>query len=757
MLDTYTRRDIISLVGAATLFSNINSVSGTFLDNNTSKNAPWPVLGGDPKNKKSKSGEVGPTREISEDWTISLSDYTGKRGSGPITYPSPIIADQTLFIDGNAINIADGTTRWLSDWDATPCYHDGKLITREDDRLVARDSQDGDKIYDRKVSANFLHVSVVGDVLYTGAPNVGSKALLTARNAHTGDVISETTTIEQDEEDAEYYYRVSSSHPPVFSEDTAVLAFHRQYEDSIVWRWMSGSIDLNTEKIQEYPVGTSPAIVDGTLFSADSINRGRDKIFAREVVSGNKQWEYDIRGEITGPAVTRDHVIIGTDEDNSRVISLNPVDGTEQWSTELDPIATPPVIVGSQAIVGSKQGKIISVSLENGNVQWEQDTDHTLHRSSLAVGHGRLVVSGEDGGISVFNDVENTAPDAEIDYDPRTPVTGETVRFDALGSTDEHSIESYEWNFGEGEDFETSGPVVEQTFEAAGDVPVQLRVTDEFGKTDEAGLSVSVVEPDDPPTATFAISPEEPRTGESVTFDASAAVSTDGSIVAYEWEFDDGVSETGETIERTFDDPGEYPVTLRVQDDNGLQSTEQRVVAVVRQRINVLLTGSSVETEVGEVETVTLSITNFLTSDELTAQLLIETPAGVEVRGVRGAEQGSNQYTATATLAPSGQENIQIDLVANDPGNHELTAIVDYFFNANPDDTGRHIEDITISTHATARENDNGNQGNAPDSESDNSFLDEVGSGFNIGSALAGIGSGFYLLKRRLSNNRENK
>lgn len=78
----------------------------------------------------------------------------------------------------------------------------------------------------------------------------------------------------------------------------------------------------------------------------------------------------------------------------------------------------------------------------------------------------------------------------------------------------------------------------------------------------------------------------------STAFDGSLSYDLDGSIVSYTWDLDsrtdsndDGnfindVDATGQTINWTFDEPGEYLVTLTVVDDKGSKATDQLVVSV---------------------------------------------------------------------------------------------------------------------------------------------------------------------------------
>lgn len=79
-----------------------------------------------------------------------------------------------------------------------------------------------------------------------------------------------------------------------------------------------------------------------------------------------------------------------------------------------------------------------------------------------------------------------------------------------------------------------------------------------------------------PPTANFtAICTEL-----TCTFDASTSSDSDGTIVKYDWAFDDVNTGTGLTTTHTYEANGDYTVTLTVTDDQGATDTTQQTVTV---------------------------------------------------------------------------------------------------------------------------------------------------------------------------------
>ncbi|GAB3681922.1 hypothetical protein GCM10028857_06920 [Salinarchaeum chitinilyticum] len=78
----------------------------------------------------------------------------------------------------------------------------------------------------------------------------------------------------------------------------------------------------------------------------------------------------------------------------------------------------------------------------------------------------------------------------------------------------------------------------------------------------------------DSPIATFATS----CSGPICSFDASGSSNPGGAIASYEWEFGDGTTATGQSVEHTYDGAGEYTATLTVTGDGGGTDTAEQTV-----------------------------------------------------------------------------------------------------------------------------------------------------------------------------------
>jgi PKD repeat protein len=164
-----------------------------------------------------------------------------------------------------------------------------------------------------------------------------------------------------------------------------------------------------------------------------------------------------------------------------------------------------------------------------------------------------------------------------------------TASFDGTLSYAAKEIVSYLWNFGDGG--AADGPVVDHNYVQDGAYQVTLTVIDESGLSASATMELQALNP--PPTAGFTYTPKSNMEGvyfvscsETITFDAEALCTDDGSIVSYDWYFGyrtpDGepASASGPQVTHEFLYSGTYTVILTVTDDDGgtTQYSEQLVV-----------------------------------------------------------------------------------------------------------------------------------------------------------------------------------
>jgi PKD repeat protein len=161
-------------------------------------------------------------------------------------------------------------------------------------------------------------------------------------------------------------------------------------------------------------------------------------------------------------------------------------------------------------------------------------------------------------------------PPTAIISGPGQAGQNQSIVFDGNSSTASagHNIVGFVWSFGDGAT--ANGSSVSHSYGSSGTFIVSLTVTDDLGQTGTATLTIQITAQG--PTAQFD-APKEGAIGQSINFDAGDSHAASGhSIVDYDWNFDDGHSDSGSSPDHTFNKTGTFDVRLRVTDDQGLTS-----------------------------------------------------------------------------------------------------------------------------------------------------------------------------------------
>ena len=205
---------------------------------------------------------------------------------------------------------------------------------------------------------------------------------------------------------------------------------------------------------------------------------------------------------------------------------------------------------------------------------------------------GGLVISvaltvtgcGWDQTVSSVDDLESAEPpSAATAVSASSGTVPFEVRFDAADSSAAEGTEiaQYDWTFGDGAT--ASGVEVTHVYRSTGTFTATLTVTDERGMTDQESVEITV-QANQGPEADFAVSPQNPFTQASITFDASASTDAAGlrghAIADYRWVFGDGTQSEGQVVTHQYADDGDYEVKLTVADDGGATSSMVRTVSV---------------------------------------------------------------------------------------------------------------------------------------------------------------------------------
>ncbi|NJB35376.1 PKD domain-containing protein [Croceivirga sp. JEA036] len=173
------------------------------------------------------------------------------------------------------------------------------------------------------------------------------------------------------------------------------------------------------------------------------------------------------------------------------------------------------------------------------------------------------------------------------------------ILFTGDASTDNGSITSYIWDFGDGNTSIEPNP--NHIYTETGEYTVTLIITDNVGLQNSATTVISVVEEGEnlPPVAVITANPTSGQAPLPVIFNANNSTDEDGLIVAYAWEFGDGRTSTESNPVITYNIPGSYQVSLTVTDDEGKQNTSTIEIEVT-EAINLNpIADISINTQVG--------------------------------------------------------------------------------------------------------------------------------------------------------------
>jgi subtilisin family serine protease len=112
-----------------------------------------------------------------------------------------------------------------------------------------------------------------------------------------------------------------------------------------------------------------------------------------------------------------------------------------------------------------------------------------------------------------------------------------------------------------------------------------------------ASLNESV-EVNQPPVVDFEVIPVNPVAGQQVFF-KSKSYDPDGKIIWIKWDFGDGSSWVGPFVTHTYEEAGDYTVTVTARDNDGLLNTTSRIVHVYSQEAEMMIIEGYVRNSVG--------------------------------------------------------------------------------------------------------------------------------------------------------------
>ncbi len=234
-----------------------------------------------------------------------------------------------------------------------------------------------------------------------------------------------------------------------------------------------------------------------------------------------------------------------------------------------------------------------------------------------------VTVVDDDGATDVAGLDLEVLPEPEVSctVSPDTIEQGGSVTVDASNTT---HADVYIYDFdGDGE---PDTDAISQSVVDSGEYPTEFydevttytpRVTAINYTSDTRSTApcetVTVEGANEPPTASFTVSPRPAVAGEDTTFDATGSSDPDGTVEFYLWDFDgDGTTDlntTEPTVTRTlrYEGSGFRNVRLTVVDDEGATATTTRDLELIQPEVTARCTVSPSNVTVGESFTIDAS------------------------------------------------------------------------------------------------------------------------------------------------------
>ncbi|MCF7891059.1 PKD domain-containing protein [Candidatus Bipolaricaulota bacterium] len=165
------------------------------------------------------------------------------------------------------------------------------------------------------------------------------------------------------------------------------------------------------------------------------------------------------------------------------------------------------------------------------------------------------------------------------------------------------------------------------------------------------------------PSASFSANPTSGNASLEVTCDASNSSDPDGSIISYDWDFDDGSNGSGEIATHTYDSAGNYTAELTVTDNDGATDS----------------TTQSIDVSPPPSDPPTASFTSSPTSGEAPLEISFDASGSSDPDGTIDSyswdfDDGStgSGKTTSYTFDNSGNYTVELTVVDND-GNSDST------------------------------------------------------------------------------------
>ena len=382
------------------------------------------------------------------------------------------------------------------------------------------------------------------------------------------------------------------------------------------------------------------------------------RVYAIDKLNGELQWSLKLDDVVAAsPSVSGNTVVVGTD--SGLVYGIHRTEGRELWRTDLgSPVSTPVCISQTTAMLGTFGGRLHALDIDDGGILWT--FPHPMEPAlepilTTPVTNSGLVYFGADNlyclavasGLKVW-----------------TFETDDTVRGSPAIATNHIVFGSYDgilrcldkntgaviWRFHSGTVFRSG---------------VSIEYDRAFIGGQDGKLYARSILNDEAPKV---IGPSmlEAEVHDSVSFDVNAE-DPEGNMLTYQWDFGDGNTSDAENPLHEYLEPGDYTVTLVVND--GTKSKTHTV--------KVTINPFETQVEGGDEATLSTAMLAGAAVAVIVVVLLVvllvlrrrgaPDPAGLPPEGGEWTEDGPHEGPADGAASPT-EEAIAVTVVGEDDG-----------------------------------------------------------------------------------------
>ncbi|WP_271728535.1 PKD domain-containing protein [Aquimarina algiphila] len=309
-----------------------------------------------------------------------------------------------------------------------------------------------------------------------------------------------------------------------------------------------------------------PQVIPGKI-KATSFDLGGEAVAYHDISSGNE-----------GNGIRQEEDVDTENAGDGGSIGFTAVEEWMEYTVDIAQAGTYSidVLVASQNSNGQFHiefdGKdVTGIQNVNGTGSWTSFVPQKISNVTLSAGEQVMRMYIDNGAFNfstmTFTRDGNTGetPTASFTATPETGVSPLEVSFDASASSDPNGDAiTYSWDFGNGETSTLATPKV--TFTEIKTYTVTLTVSDGTNISTPVTKDIVVSDGNIAPVADFTATPTTGIATINVSFDATASTDANGDTLTYAWDFGDGTTGTGITVDHLYAAIGEYTATLTVSD-----------------------------------------------------------------------------------------------------------------------------------------------------------------------------------------------